>query len=173
MTQFFAAFEDLFKSIYELFASIIGAFAHAIQAVISTVLNFFSGIINLFTDVFKGVVDVVGGVGSFVISKSSTLGLNSLYLVEQPANRTQAILWLSAFSLPDTSFILASSKASPPYQRKKPTRSLSLAHQRLLWTRITDSKHWQGYRAERARWNFEIHWIELDCTEPVIYRSIV
>lgn len=71
MTQFFAAFEDLFKSIYELFASIIGTFAHAIQVVISTILNFFSGIINLFTDVFKGVVDVVGGVGSFVISKSS------------------------------------------------------------------------------------------------------
>lgn len=70
MTQFFAAFEDLFKSIYELFASIIGAFAHAIQAVVNTILNFFSGIINLFTDVFKGVVDVVGGVGSFVLSKS-------------------------------------------------------------------------------------------------------
>lgn len=69
MTQFFAAFEDLFKSIYEMFASIIGTFASLINTIVSTILNFFSGIINLFTDVFKGVVDVVGGVGSFILSK--------------------------------------------------------------------------------------------------------
>lgn len=71
MTQFFAAFEDLFKSVYELFASIIGTFASLINTIVSTVLNFFSGILNLFTDVFKGVVDVVGGVGSFILSKSN------------------------------------------------------------------------------------------------------
>lgn len=89
MTQFFAAFEDLFKSIYELFASIIGTFVNAIQVVISTILNFFSGIINLFTDVFKGVVDVVGGVGSFVISKFfiRIQPGNMLYQSSLPANR--------------------------------------------------------------------------------------
>ncbi|CAN8106573.1 unnamed protein product [Discula destructiva] len=68
MTQFFAAFEDLLKSIYELFASVIGAFVHTIQAVLNAILNFFSGFINLVTDVFKGAVNVVGGVGSFIIS---------------------------------------------------------------------------------------------------------
>lgn len=90
MTQFFAAFEDLFKSIYELFASIIGTFAHAIQVVISTILNFFSGIINLFTDLFKGVVDVVGGVGSFVISEFYVASSHSLLLPGTTADsRTQ------------------------------------------------------------------------------------
>lgn len=132
MTQFFAAFEDLFKSIYELFASIIGTFAHAIQAIISTVLNFFSGIINLFTDVFKGVVDVVGGVGSFVISKSSHLSHSQqrsqpnlpVSKTAQLTSNEQAISWSSVSLALGMSSTLASSKESPSFLQRRPTRKL-------------------------------------------------
>lgn len=130
MTQFFAAFEDLFKSIYELFASIIGTFAHAIQIVISTILNFFSGIINLFTDVFKGVVDVVGGVGSFVISKYIGILTNNTCVCCSGSSKLsdpkqQATSSSLVFSLLVMSSTHANSKASLPFLQRRPTRWLA------------------------------------------------
>lgn len=70
MTQFLAAFQDFFKSIYELFASIIGTFISLVNNALSTILNFFTGIVDLFANLFKGAIDVVGGIGKFIISKS-------------------------------------------------------------------------------------------------------
>lgn len=128
MTQFFAAFEDLFKSVYEFFASIIGAFAHAIQAVISTILNFFSGIVNLFTDVFKGVIDVVGGVGSFVLSESTTnVCLRTIKHTTADLG-PKATSSSSASSLPAMSSTLASSKESLSSQPRKPTEYCLCRH---------------------------------------------
>lgn len=78
MSHFFAAIEDLVKSVANLFAGIFNTIANVIGGFLTMIVNFFSSFVNLITGTIEGLAQMVGGLGKFIAGTVFILTIASL-----------------------------------------------------------------------------------------------
>ncbi|KAI6350920.1 hypothetical protein MCOR25_010290 [Pyricularia grisea] len=81
MSHFFAAIEDLVKSVANLFAGIFNTIANVIGGFLTMIVNFFSSFVNLITGTVEGLAQMVGGLGKFIAGNIVLIGIVGVAVV--------------------------------------------------------------------------------------------